>query len=830
MTRVSGSSGRGARAAHTALIRRYDAYLQVLRANADVLELLSELEEVAARGVSCGRRRFRAMVTRLGVQVYAMARMLRTLGGSRYDALFPAIEAIRGRLEQALAEPTGRGREGPWLIPLGQLAGIGDDEVGGKTANLGRLVATGTVDVPEGFAVSVEAFRSFLWHNGLEETIRLLSDTLDADEPLHLVETAERLQEEVRRGSLPGGLEEALLAAASALLEGRGQEATLAVRSSASGEDGELSFAGQYTSVLGVPAGRVVEAYRTVLADFFNPRALMMRLRRGHGPLELGMGALVMRMVDARAAGVAYSCDPLDPNAGVVVVEAVTGPGSALVSGSALPFSWRLPRAALEREVTDGPGPGGVPLAEAEILAAARLAAQAGAALGHPADVEWAVDHDGRLWLLQARPLTVLDRRTATEAGALPDEPVLLAAGVCASPGVGAGTVTRVRGRDDAVTLPRGHVIVTAEALPDLALALPRAAAVVAERGAVTGHLAATARELGVPALVGAEGAIAALAEGTFVTVDADGRRVYAGRPEALVARPAATPHRPAGRLAELAGKVMPDILPLNLLDPSSEEFTPANCRTIHDVVRFIHEMALLETVGDGTRGGGGPWFRVAEPLHFDLRLVPLDGGVEARAATRRVTRQQVTSLPARAFLDGLLDPEVQRRGPPPVDPGGFLAVVAHSALDRDLGDPTWAMVSDRYLQLSSRIGYHFATLEAYVGERPSDGRVRFVFRGGAADDTRRGRRARFIGRVLEGLSFQVVVKGDFVSGLLGHGPEPQLLEAIRALGRLLVCASRLDMLLANDTLAEWWADRFLAGDYASVLGASEPPAPGPVT
>lgn len=371
--------------------------------------------------------------------------------------------------------------------------------------------------------------------------------------------------------------------------------------------------------------------------------------------------------------------------------------------------------------------------------------------------------------------------------------------------------------------------MVALEALPDFALALSRAAAVVAERGGVTGHLAATAREFGVPALFGLEGAFGALEEGGRVTVDATGLRVYAGEVrEALDRRPRAAAARVAGSLGALMERSLPLILPLTLRDPGSERFAPEHCQTLHDVVRFIHEKALAETVGvgDAQDGQGGPWVRVDEPLPFEFRLVPLEGGIELTAGKRSVKADQVTSVPARALLAGMLDPLVKRRGPPPVDAAGFLSVVSASATgqDADLGGATWAMVSDRYLQLSSRIGYHFTTLEAFAGSREQDNRVRFIFKGGAADDHRRMRRARFIARILEGLGFQVTVKGDFVSGTYGQAPAEKIAAVLRDIGRLLVCANRLDMLLAEEALATWYADAFLRGDYQKVLEGERPP------
>lgn len=829
IARAFGGRGAGPTRARSALIRRYDAYLQVLRANADILGLLSELEEVAAAPVAAGRQRLKAVVVRIGVQVYAMAKMLQLLGGARYDALFPAIEHIRSGLEMALEEPPRAQRRELWVVSMDELAAAPHDLVGGKAANLGRMRAGRGVAVPDGFAVTVDAFRSVLWHNRLEELVRVLSDALDPDEPTHLVETSERLRQEILRASLPAGVTEAIRRSVDRLVARNPGAVGFSVRSSATGEDGDTSFAGQYTTVLQVPASEISVAYFQVLAGFFNPRAVLMRLRRGYGPLELGMGALIMAMVDARVSGVAYSCDPVLRDGESVVVEAVFGLGGELVGGAANPASWRVDRSTLSVR-SGGAWPSlDTPLVPHDIEAVARLVLGAEEVLGEPADVEWALDAGGTLWLLQARPLAVIPAAVAEVRPPIPGRRVLLEKGVCAAPGVGVGFVVRVRGREEALLLPQGGVMVATEAAPDLALALPRAAAVVTERGSVTGHLAATAREFGIPALLGADGAMAMLEEGVEVTVDADGCRVYEGSVEELAALSPAEPARTRPRRSALVERVLPLILPLNLKDPSAAEFTPEHCRTIHDVVRFIHEKALMETVGIGeaSGGAGGEWYRVAEPLPFDLRLVPLEGGVAPAGGSRTVKREQVTSVPAAAFLDGLLDPAVKRTGPPPIDAAGFMSVLSQSAFDSDVGGPTWGMVSDRYLQISSRIGYHFTTLEALVGEKDGESRISFVFRGGAADEPRRARRAHFIARVLEGIGFQVTLKGDYVSGIFGHASAPDACSVLSRLGRLLVCANRLDMLMADGALADWYAACFLQGDYGSLLRGDRPAPAG---
>ncbi len=340
-------SGRGG--GRSALVKRYDAYLQVLRANADVLELLSELEAMALAPGSSGRQHGKAVVTRMGVQVYAMAKMLRLLGGPQYDPIFPAIDRIRASLEAALGEPSGARASGAWVVWMDDAAASDTDAVGGKSANLGRMRATGVPGVIDGFAVGVDAFRAVLWHNRLDETVRVLSAALDPDEPAHLLETSERLQQAMLGAELPPELDQAIRDAATRLAATLGTPMAFSVRSSATGEDGGLSFAGQYTSVLDVPLDDIVGAYRRVLAGFFNPRAVLMRLRRGFGPLELGMGALVMPMVTARASGVAYSREPLQSESDQAVVEAVAGRAEALVGGDGPSRGGRATRAARGR-------------------------------------------------------------------------------------------------------------------------------------------------------------------------------------------------------------------------------------------------------------------------------------------------------------------------------------------------------------------------------------------------------------------------------------------------------------------------------------------------
>ena len=160
--------------------------------------------------------------------------------------------------------------------------------------------------------------------------------------------------------------------------------------------------------------------------------------------------------------------------------------------------------------------------------------------------------------------------------------------------------------------------------------------------------------------------------------------------------------------------------------------------------------------------------------------------------------------------------PGIHWAGPIGVDVKGLLSVMAQSATQSsdDFWDRTLALVSLNYLNFSSRLGYHFATVDSCCGPVRHNNYIAFVFKGGAADTLRRGRRARFLGIVLEELGFEVMIKEDLVKADYRNYPQPMTEEKLGHLGRLMGCARQLDMTLADENLVVWYAQAFLSGNY----------------
>jgi pyruvate,water dikinase len=185
-----------------------------------------------------------------------------------------------------------------------------------------------------------------------------------------------------------------------------------------------------------------------------------------------------------------------------------------------------------------------------------------------------------------------------------------------------------------------------------------------------------------------------------------------------------------------------------------------------------------------------------------------------------RVTPDEITSVPFRAVLRGMLNDELRRREPRPVNLSGFFSVMSQQVLSAPntggerFGDRSYAIISDQYLNFSSRVGYHYSILDTFCGSTPTKNHVNFQFKGGAADDLRKNRRARLIQMILEDLGFLVEVIADRVTARLVKQEQRVLEEKLDHLGRLLIFTRQMDMLMATEDSVNHLAGCFLKGDY----------------
>ena len=452
-------------------------------------------------------------------------------------------------------------------------------EVGGKTASLGELYTLLAPDggrVPGGFALTARAYREALTLAGAWDGLRRLLSDLDHHDVKLLAERAEAARQLVYRATGNPNLCREIAAAYRALETKCGAGVAVAVRSSATAEDlPTASFAGQHESFLNVHGeANVIETCRRCFASIFTDRAIVYRTDNGFDHFKVALSVGVMKMVraDLASSGVIFTIDTESGFRDVVFITGAWGLGENIVQGKVDPdeFYVHKPtfrqgyRAVLSRTlggkqmrlVYAGGRSGATTrnvrtsraarerfcLTDAEVLDLAgyaiRIEDHYSGLAGQPTpmDIEWAKDgEDGRLYIVQARPETVASQRApgAFETYSLKGTGAVLATGRAVGEKIASGKVRIVADAHDLTVFQPGEVLVAEATTPDWEPVMKTAAAIVTSHGGRTCHAAIVARELGVPAVVGAEGAVEKLATGRVVTVScADGEvgKVYDGK------------------------------------------------------------------------------------------------------------------------------------------------------------------------------------------------------------------------------------------------------------------------------------------------------------
>ena len=470
-----------------------------------------------------------------------------------------------------------------WFSTLG----IGDvAEVGGKNASLGEMysgLGAAGVRVPNGFALTAGAYRQALTEADAWPRMHALLDPLDVTDVAALATAAAGARALVYAATGTARLRSAIAEAYAMLEREYGPGVAVAVRSSATAEDlPTASFAGQHESYLNITGAEdLFEACRRCFASLFTDRGIVYRVNNGFDHFKVALSVGVMKMVrsDAAASGVIFTLDTESGFRDVVFITGSYGLGENVVQGKVDPDEFHVHkptfraghRAVLRRELgrkqltmvlADGhtgattrdiPTPperqARFCLADAEILsladAAIRIEDHYSAGVGHaePMDIEWAKDAvDGKLYIVQARPETVASRRRGgmLETYNLRAEAKPLVIGRAVGEKIANGTVRVIRGTGDLGAFRPGEVLVAASTSPDWEPVMKTAGAIVTDHGGRTCHAAIVARELGVPAVVGAGNATTALATGAAVTVSCAGGEagvVYPGTLPFEVAR-----------------------------------------------------------------------------------------------------------------------------------------------------------------------------------------------------------------------------------------------------------------------------------------------------
>ncbi|MEH6453449.1 MAG: phosphoenolpyruvate synthase [Psychromonas sp.] len=453
--------------------------------------------------------------------------------------------------------------------------GMGDvDRVGGKNASLGEMISNLSnlgVQVPGGFATTSYAFNEFLDQSGLNDKIYKLLDTLDVNDLSALSESGKSIRQWIIDTPFLPNMQQAIEQAYIKLTDGFGDDASFAVRSSATAEDmPDASFAGQQETFLNVRGMEpVFLAIKHVFASLFNDRAISYRVHQGYDHRGVALSAGIQRMVrsDIASSGVMFSIDTESGFEDVVFITSSYGLGEMVVQGAVNPDEFYVHKPTLLKgnpsvirrnigskaikmiyaeskehgeQVTvvdiEASQSNQFSINDAEVQELAKQAIIIEKHYKCPMDIEWAKDGlDGKLYIVQARPETVKSRESGNvmEQYQLQGTANIICEGRSIGQKIGSGEAKVLSSLDEMDKIKPGDVLVADMTDPDWEPIMKRASAIVTNRGGRTCHAAIIAREMGIPAVVGCGDATSKIAAGDQITVScAEGNTgfIYEGK------------------------------------------------------------------------------------------------------------------------------------------------------------------------------------------------------------------------------------------------------------------------------------------------------------
>ncbi len=824
---------------------KYEAFRNLLEYDKKSHELIAELEQIYYEQLKVDFAVIDLKVKQLSSSVAKVVDSLSEICPTCYPELNAYWRNIDKKMHQVLASGS-YDFSPPFTRALDELSTDSHLLVGGKAFNLATVRKRLSLPVPRGFVITSKSYYYFIEANNLREKIDERLAQLDINSASSLEQTSGDLVELILSAQVPRAIEEDITTALKEMRREQGGRLRVSVRSSAIGEDSVASFAGQYESVLNVAPDRVVDSFKTVIASKYSPRALNYRINYGLSDPETPMAVLVLEMIDAGVSGVIYTRDPEDRSGGTLAIHSIWGLGKLLVDGSVTPSVIRVTREAprqLERDqevaqpvkavpkeeggtqVISGMDklPANLALDDKSAHTLAEWAIKLEDFHGAPQDIEWCMDNQGKLFILQSRPLHIehTDQQIIDCSNIGVDSPVLLSGGNSACGGIAAGKVFTIEGPGDLERVPEGAVVVAQVPSPDFVKVVGKIGAVITDVGSTAGHFASVAREFGIPTLVNTGMATKRLASGQEVTVYADAKVVYEGEVAQLL-------ESACGARSLLADspfmvsmeKILSYISPLNLVDPMSESFVPESCKSLHDIIRFAHEKSIQQMFllgNKGSRRASGAKRLISE-IPIIIYLLDLGGGLVGSVRTKKeIEPKDITNIPLRAVWQGLSnpgiywDPNVQH-----YDWQEFARISGTDSIARPdskfLG--SYAIISHDYLNFNIHFGFHFVVLDTLCGHELDANYIMLRFAGGGGDLYPRFLRLKFLEGVLSHHGFKVEKKGDMIDAQLSRNDRQTLEAKLEVLGKLLGCTRVLDMSLKDGSQVEELVERFMNGVY----------------
>jgi pyruvate,water dikinase len=781
---------------------------------------------------------------------------------NKYLQLHAIFKHIDSQIRKALSDVSSKSEMGEKIIFYEDITWDMYPDVGGKNAGLAELKNFLRVSVPDGFVISTHAFDEFILFNGLKGRIESLQQVSDHDELL-----LHELRDLIINAQIPTDLDISINAAIEKLSARCGEDCFVSVRSSAEEEDGEFSFAGQFESILNMPlkGDAVKEAYKRVVASLFSVNSVTYQRSLGYniGKLKMAVGCMVM--VDAASSGVIYSTNP-GGGTETMIINSAWGLGTSVVGGqtdadyyvvkkSVNPeiierksgqkefMTVSIKEGGTENIKTPDQLKGKSSLTDNQLTELVLQALLIEKHFRKPQDIEWAIDRDGRIFILQSRQIRIEDHKP--KSSSVLSHPVdsmkilLKNKGTVVQKGIGAGRVFILENVEDLRNSPRGSILVARYDSPDFVRLMTFVSAIITDIGTPTSHMASLSREFKVPTVVNTGNATRVLKHGQEITLHADDEgniTVYDGLVPELIERAYAN-YTSMEDVYEYRKKryVLRHILPLNLVDPLNDNFTVKGCKTIHDIIRFIHEKSIAELIDSAKDQSSKLDRRFAAKLELPILagivVIDIGGGLNPPQSRdddshenflkhrqkkfKSVTFEEIASLPLKAIIKGMMHPDAWYSQTVSLKASDlFTSMIRTSDIVSESAIYNVAIATKEYVNLNLRFGYHFTILDCYCSEKARNNHIYFRFVGGATDIIKRSRRVQLIAAILKEYGFNIRIKGDLLIARLANIDRNEMIEILERLGLLIAYANRLDAVLRDDSSVEQYAKNFLEGNY----------------
>lgn len=793
-------------------------YQNVLTPHRKAMALMAEWERIEHSREAIDMDAVKRLYDRLQLMVQKIIVALGDLGDDRSGHLLKAHQQM-DRQTTPLFEPVLSRPSHPVLVPLEDVRADMAPFVGHKAAQLAVIDQTLRLPVPRGFVLTAEAFDRFMEKNELSGMIKAYLHDLTVTQPGLIEERCETIRRLILEARVPGDIRSATEDQLNQWHQHQGKPVFTAVRSTAIGEDGEISFAGQFATLLNIPAQGVLDAYREVLASKYSPGAVLYRMRYGLDDRSTPMAVMIMAMVPAQASGVLYTRNPSRPDQIDLQISAIRGLGEYLMSGDIAPHVLHIGRRTGHVRVRHTarqsqwivPCPEGgtrlenippetaaeKPISDPSARCLADWGERLEKAFGAPQDVEWALDADQRLYILQSRPLG-LDGPSPSEnddtlsVGSLP---ILSSGGRKACSGLVSGRIFQA---DQAFSrgIPADSILVIPKAAPEYAPMVALVRGVVAARGSEASHLASVAREFGVPMIVDAGPPDDRWIQGKWVTLYADKATVYKGRAPAAeggpvhpLADPFESPVR--RRLRALSNR----ITRRRLSSPDTPESTEPPLQSFHDLLWRAHQFAM-EALHLRSPGEGSP-----------IRVIQWTADNAAGDFRFQLPANHPDRPQGEQFLQSLW--------------AGMTGCHIGTAPGHTIGMDGVALVGDRSIYAALPMGPQQATIDVCRPPASSATRIAICVMGGTGPYYQRCLRTRLLASILDNLGFTLGIDGAHLDASIALAAPENRFAILNQVGRLLAYAHQKDQPLIGPWVLEDVRNAFLT--------SNDPPPPMPV-